>query len=489
MEAIYTTTGMQVKPYRPNKLKPIVLSRSIWQKGIHKPIPVTAYVMKDADIGKRLCTYRCHPDWLKQTFPDMVITRLPPNHVEPMGQRFTLNPDVMPNDIQASATDAVIQNNFKTAFFNIPTGAGKTLLAIYLAGLLNCKAWIMCFRTIVLEQWKRSMTEMTTLNTERVLIVNSSTTLMKMAEGDFPFDDYDVYLSTPKLLTGFAERHGLDLLNDAMDHCGIGVKFFDEAHYNVGNICKINALTNVPRTYYLSADFGQPDPAREKLYYKMFSSVPVIKPKEELAKSMQYTIGVVVRYNTHPSFNEIESTFTQFGFNHHKFMEYQLSQDAFYHAYCSVLDTIRSTNDDHRYKVLVLCNLIEHVDYLREWTANYYVHSMGENAPNVVRFHSKMSLEEREEALRDGEVIVSTYQSMGVGVDLKLIRYVVSLCPVNVIEDNQAAGRARALPGGEDCYYFLFVDDGFEYVKKRLPNRLGYLQQQKIKKMYSIKYS
>ena len=78
---------------------------------------------------------------------------------------------------------------------------------------------------------------------------------------------------------------------------------------------------------------------------------------------------------------------------------------------------------------------------------------------------------------------------MGVGVDIKMIRHVIGLSPVNPIEDNQAAGRARALPDGEDCFYYIFQDDGFKYIQSRLPDRIAYLREQKIKKFYSIKYS
>jgi hypothetical protein len=279
------------------------------------------------------------------------------------------------------------------------------------------------------------------------------------------------------------------MLNDVFNNAGIGVKFFDEAHRNVGNIVKINALTNVPRTYYLSADFGQADPERERLYLKMFGSTPIIRPTQEYAKSMQYTVAVLVKYNTHPSFNDVGTAFTKYGFNHNKFMEYELDQDNFYHAFANVVDSIERSNPDHKYKVLFLCTLIEHVNFLREWIAAYYEKFYPEAHLNIVRYHSEMSNEEKEEALAQGQIIVSTYQSMGVGVDLKMIRHVVGLTPINSIEDNQAAGRARPLPDGSDCFYYIFVDEGFEYVRKKLPNRLDYLQKQKIKKIVSIKYS
>ena len=231
----------------------------------------------------------------------------------------------------------------------------------------------------------------------------------------------------------------------------------------------------------------------------MFRFTPVIKPRDDITRDMRYTVGVLVRYNTHPSLNDIESVFGGYGFSHHRFMEYQLTRDNFFIALFSLFDAIRRSDEKHhrehpdapRYKTLVLCNMIDHVDLIKEQLELYYNErtSEGETPPKVVRFHSAMSHEEREDARANGEVIVSTYQSMGVGVDIKNIRYVISLAPVNNIEANQAAGRARALADGSDTYYYMFVDDGFDYVKRSLPYRLQYLEQQKIKSIFSIKNS
>lgn len=489
MEAIYTTTGMTIRPFKRSKLERFYRSRCVFIKPLHRFEGVTAHIVNDGTGGKVLCTYPCDPDWLKREVPDMVITKMKPNHIENIEQNFELNEGIIPTDLQESVVRDVINYDVRQAFFNIPTGAGKTLLSTYLISLLKKKTWIICFRQEVLNQWKRTMEEMTTFNIERIRLVNSSKDLLKMADGSWDASKYDIYLSTPIILATFAQRHGISLLNDAFDTCGIGIKIFDEAHYNVGNLVKINALTNVERTYYLSADFGQSDSQKSKLYAQMFSRIPVVRPNESLALTMRYTVGVVIHYNTKPSLASIDACFGTYGFSHYKFMEYEIEKPQFMDAIGLVLAQIRRADPDFKYKVLILWNLIDHVDFFYDILKEKIDSIYGEKAPNVVRYHSKLAKEERRDALDNGEIIISTYQSMSVGVDLKRIRYVISLAPVSHIEDNQAAGRARALPNGEDCYYFIFQDDGFPYLQKRLPYRLQYLEQQKIKKIYSIKYS
>ena len=463
-------------------------SRAVYVPPTRKHEGVTAYLVKDEQIkGKKLLlTYPTDKDWMLKTFPDIEIEDMKPNHVEEIEQDMKLNDNVIPTALQKAAIKAIVDNDFHEAFFNIPTGAGKTLLSTYLISILKKKAWVMCFRTIVLGQWIKTMENMTSCDTSRVLLVKSSKTLLKMAMGDWDPSKYDVYLSTPILLTSFAKRYGWDLLNDAMDTCGIGVKFFDEAHYNLGNIVKINALTNIERTYYLSADFDQSDTHKAKLFYQMFQNVPIIKPNEEVSNSMKYTVGIVVHFNTKPSLQEIDHCFGRYGFSAYRYMQYEIDQEKFMMAISYVLADIRRADPGMKYKILMLWNLIEHVDFFYDIIKEKIKDIYGEDAPEVVRYHSQLSEEERKHALEKGQLIVSTYQSMSVGVDLKMIRYVMSLSPVSHIEDNQAAGRARALPGGEDCFYFLFQDDGFPNLRRRLPYRLQYLESQKIKKLYSI---
>lgn len=488
--AVYTSTGMHFYPYVAKDLKRILNARSVYVSPIHKMDPVTAYVMKDPTYGKVLVTYKCGAEWLRETCPRYQIENMPKNHVAKIESNFHLNLDIIPNEIQSSAIQAVIENDFDTAFFNIPTGIGKTLMAIYLTSLLGVKGWAMCYRVIVLEQWAQTMTEKTSMDFSRCKIISSSKELLKMADGLYPYENYDFYMSTPQILVSFAERYGIMKLNDVFDACGIGVKFYDEAHRNVGNITKINGLTNVPKTYYLSADFKQGNPEKEALYYKMFGRIPVIRPTREYGLTHRYTVGIMIRYNTHPGFAQIESCFTKYGFNKFNYMEYQLMNNEFYRVLREVLRSIHNIDHGQGYRTLILCNLIRHVDDLTKQVQKIINEIYrDQEIPHVGRYHSMMPEDEKKDVYENADIIVSTYQSMGVGVDLKMLRYVLSLSPMNVIDDNQAAGRARALPDGKDTYYMMFVDDGFAYVTNRIETRTDYLQEQKLKALTSIQYS
>lgn len=479
---LYTKTGVLIYPYKVSKLQPIVKMRSIWDPVRHRYLPVTAYPIKD-DIDKALATYYISPAYIKTLLPDYEIIEMEPNQVIGIDEDFRLNDDVVPSEIQAASIQTIIDQKFHQAFFNIPTGVGKTLMSVYLTSILKMKSLIMCYNTEVLRQWYLTIEEMTTFDIRRAVILTRSKDILAMVDGSYPTDMYDIYMCTPGLLTRFAEKNGLLILNDALNHIGIGVKFFDEAHRNIANITKINALTNIDRTYYLSADFKQANHQHQKLYYHMFQSVPIIRPNDNIIETMKHTNAVVVHYNTEPSLIDQESVYTRYGFNHHHYMEYQMSCDEFYQTIEKVLKSIIDTNNGH-HRVLLLANMIEHVDVI----AHKVEIMIKDTQYKVGRFHSRIDKNIKDDVLKNCDIIVSTYQSMGVGVDVKGIRYVVSLSTVNPIEDNQAAGRARALQTGEDCFYFIFCDDGFDYNLKKLPIRLAYLKKQKLKKIFSIKY-
>ena len=84
-------------------------------------------------------------------------------------------------------------------------------------------------------------------------------------------------------------------------------------------------------------------------------------------------------------------------------------------------------------------------------------------------------------------MIISTYQSFSTGIDVSLIKYVISCSICTKIQDNQSSGRARPLPDNSDAYYFIMSDMGFPYTKKKLGSRLAYLKETKIKDIVTIK--
>ena len=482
-EVICTTTGVRITPYHQNQNAYFEAMHSVKEminKNFYRRNPVTGFFL---DSDECYITHLSDPFLLQKEFPDYEIVEKRASKALPLSTPVNLNPDITPREVQYEIIQEVIRmENESQWFVYLSQGLGKTLLTVYLMTYFNVKTLVLCYNKDILTQWREVLIEKTNVNPKKILYLHTSLLLKRIIEGNFPVEEYDIFLATPKLLTSFANRNGFSHLHTLMVRMGIGFKVFDEAHRYITNIIKINAFTSVKRTIYLSGDFGQSNPNKERLYYKMFYKVPVIKPSIDLMNTLKFTVGIVMQYDSHPSEINQMAMYNKRGFSFYEYMKYQFNTEVFFDVLDYTLKMIQKTNQN-QYKVLILVNLIDHVDQLYKQLLVDYGNSF-----QIGRYHSEVPEEEKEETKKHANMIVSTYQSFSTGIDVALIKYVISCSICTKIEDNQSSGRARPLPDGSDAYYFMFADVGFPYTKKKLGNRLQYLKETKIKAIQRIKY-
>lgn len=483
---IITNNGTIISPYRKHMLKDLEWSTSSYDNVYHKTNEITGFQMEYNGVNSFI-THNMDRMSLQNLLPNYQIEEMPRTELRRMTQEFELNSDITPNENQYSITQDILNDIAKNTrvshewFVNLQTGFGKTLLSIYLSSLIKYKTLIMCYSTEILRQWIKAIHKSTTFDMSRILFIDSSKLLDLMYMNEFDTIKYDIFMCTPKLLTSYASKHGTEKLQNIFSNIGIGLKIFDEAHKNKSNIVKINALTNVKYTLYLSADYAQADPRVEKMYYKIFKNCYILKPKDEHTRDMRYTKAVVVEFNSHPDLIESESIFNRYGFSSQFYMKYEFEKKIIFDVIQYIIDTILKTEIDH--KILILVTNIDHVDILDNLLNAKYHDQL-----NIGRYHSQVNEEEKEYTINHCNLIISTYSSFGTGMDVNDIKYVITLNQSNKIEDNQAAGRARPLKDGSDAFYFMIVDRGFKYCTKKLKIRLGYLQETKVKQILHLKY-
>ena len=478
-----TNTGVVVTPYKKGQCLQLEHWTSVFDEAFFKFEPTIGFIVKDNlnnDV-ESFVTSKNTPLYMQSLFPNYQVVEVAENTSLEIETDFYLEKNISPSDIQSNVINEILRlENNKEWFVNLQTGFGKTLLSVYLISIFKCKSLIMCYSRNILDQWICTIRDKTTFDTSRILLIDSSLLLYKIYTREFSVDEYDIFMMTPRLLTGFCNQHGFSILYDMISIMGIGLKIFDEAHRNITNMIKINGYTNVQKTLYLSADFSQADKKKEKLYYKMMHGVPIIKPNNAVMDTLKYTQAVVVQYNTNPSIAEIKRSYTRHGFSSNEYMRYQFENGTIIGVLDYIMSNIYKTNKANN-KILILVGLIEHVDMLYDIMKSKY-------GTNVGRFHSKVDVEEKEYVLNESDLIISTYQSFGTGIDVAKIKYVISLDQCNKIWDNQASGRARPLVDGSDAFYFMCIDKGFTYSIKKLAGRLKYLQETKIKKITKITY-
>lgn len=496
----YTDTSMMIVPYYPKLCRDIEKNNSDYDRIYHKYKEVSGfYVPWDIkDIKKKskddiycYLTYYQNPSMYDTSLKEYSIIPSPLIQSKNM-KRFTLRDGEeltdlqiqMVNQIQAGRTMKDLLNN--KWYLHLDTGYGKTMLSIYLASEINLKTIIVYPSKKLLEQWKNTLIDKFTIESCRILHIDSSALMNAISEHHHDPKDEDVFLISSSLISNYGNKFGYSKLQKVIKMLGIGCLIIDEAHQRMGNTIRLTACANIEYVQYLSADYGQGQYKKEQRFLSAFATVPVIRPQKEIRDEMKYTVGVIVKFNSMPTKHESQfAIYNNYGYDSEKYMSYEMSKDTFKEAILWIIKRINKVNTNH-YQTLILFTNIWAVDQMKEYLEeNPYM-----SGKSIARYHGKVTDEEKE-MYRDADFIIATYASFSTGIDIKTIKYVIGTNQSNKVEDNQTAGRAGRkfkVQDDSEVFYFMLVDEGFSYCKRKLPNRIGYLQDMKLKKIVQCRF-
>lgn len=472
-----TKNGTIISPYKKGQSKSLEKATGRYDPVYHKWIEMTGFILPNYRGKPAFITHNMHKSDLRQFINNYEYDVLPVTRSLPLTEEFALSSNITLREYQGDIAAQIINttDTKKEWFVNLQTGFGKTMLGIYLASVFNKKTMVVCFLNEILNQWEKSLSTNTNINPSRILHIKSGKTLDKIYHNDFDPDLYDIYLISPSLLTNYMNTRDCSYITDIMNHLGIGFLIYDEGHHNMGLIVKLNALSNVKWTLYLSADFAQGDPIKESKWLKIFQNAMIIRPDEKYEASMKYTQVIVVDYNSNPTQLEHDSAFTKYGYSADYYMRYQLKKGRIQEVILHLIKLIEKARKQDQ-KTLILFTNIAAVDTMVEYLREHIQSS----SLIFGRYHSAMTDEERVETREFANVIISTYSSFGTGMDEDNIKYVIGTNQSNKVEDNQAAGRSRPLKDGSKSIYFIITDTGFSYCRKKLKVRLAYLESTKM---------
>lgn len=484
MRVIYRSKlGCRISPYKKRQSSAIERNTALYDKVYHRWDEYTGFCLPYKGENTFMTYNRDYSD-LAKMFPNYTIEKM--ECIK--SNSFTSRIQLVNVDTFWEAQSQIIgkieasKAHENVWFINLQTGQGKTLLATYISTVLNLKTWVLCYSDDILEQWYETYCEKTDIDPKRIMRVTGSS-IDKILAGKIDPYYFDIFMCTPTLLDRFGSRRAdYSRIADLFEMCGIGFMIYDEAHRNVSNIVKLNSVMDIRYQVYLSADFGQGAYDKEIMYKEIFKNVPVLTPSKSLQMTMKYTKLVVMNYNTYPDVIEQQEPFNKYGYSADLYMKYQFRKGVIIDAIQYVLNTFLLK--DARHRALILFTNIEHVDKMYEILKHEYPDI------NIGRFHGDVSPKEKEDVKNHAKIIVATYSSFSTGLDAKDIKYVLSTNQCNKIMDNQSAGRARPLSDGSDAMYFMFIDNGFSYCKRKLKIRLAYLTETKAKddNPYSFTY-
>lgn len=472
-----TKNGTIIYPYKRGQSRSLEKATGRYDAVYHSWVETTGFRIPNYRGSPAFITHNMVKSELRQFMDTYEYEVMPVTRALPIGQEFTLSPRITLREYQGDIAAEIITsaNTTREWFVNLQTGFGKTMLGVYLASVFKKKTMIVCFLSEILKQWKESFSGNTNIDTSRILRIDSGKILDKIYHNDFDPDAYDIYLISPSLITNYINTRDASYITDIMNHLGIGFLIYDEGHHNMGLIIKLNALSNVKYTLYLSADFAQGDSRKEDQWLKIFRNAKVIRPDKKYEPDMKYTQVIIVDYDSHPTQLEHDSAFTKYGYSADFYMRYQMQKGRIKEVIAHLVQLIEKARKPDQ-KALILFTNIAAVDEMTEYLRDH----IKSNSLIFGRYHSAMSDYERTETREFANVIISTYSSFGTGMDEDNIKYVIGTNQSNKVEDNQAAGRSRPLKDGSKSIYFIVTDTAFPYCRKKLKTRLAYLQTTKM---------
>lgn len=340
---------------------------------------------------------------------------------------------------------------------SIPTRSGKTYCTIVAGALLEKKLLIIVKSIDLRDQWIDDIINYTGLSNSDIGLLDSSATIEKCrTKLSRKLKNNCVYLTTVQTMHSYLKRYSPEMLNEAIDKLGIGIKVFDEAHKEFRNILKIDYALNVWKTFYITATFGRSAYTENAVFQKCFDKVAMMKKRNE--EQRKHTIYLAIMFCSRLNPMEEMNIFQGTRFNRFEYIDYELRErpSLLLENMSKIIDTIiiKGKMDG---KILILssskasCDAF--YDFMKQKLPDYSccVHYDGN----------------KQENFRDYGVICATPQMLGTGMTIPGLRFILNTEPtsskINVV---QYAGRLAEYAPDKDTYYIEFIDKAFSKMEK-----------------------
>ena len=483
-EIYHTTTGIRIHPYYPKMSIDIENLTSIFNKATHKRVPVSGFL--DMDSESFLVHKNIGQGLLLRNFSEYQHINVVPFKGKQIHPQIEFNDDFSLKPEQVSILGQMTRIQQYEMFVNLPTAVGKTILGLAYIASMGIKTIIICFSSKILTQWRDTIKDITHIDQSRVKIVGAGKYISEVIDGDIDVSNIDVFLTTSVLLSSYGNKHGMLQIQKFFEKCNIGMKIVDEAHRNIGATVKLNSVTSLFKTVYLSADFNRASRYTRTQFFQIFDKVPIIRVSSDDMLKLKHLSVVSLGYRSNPSPEDVLRITNSgaYKWSMWDYCKYQFGDRDLADMIVKIIKKIsesQAVTEFGYYKILVMVSMINHVDILYKiLTDEFPERSIG-------RYHSDMSDEEKEDS-KCKDVIVSTYSSLSTGTNIVLpkIQHVISTSPVDVVSHNQTAGRCRPIEN-ENSVYWLLHDDSFDYCRNNAVRAEEYLKYSRVKTIFHTK--
>ena len=354
------------------------------------------------------------------------------------------------SDLQRDCIKMMTESKDHKITIELKPGVGKTFISMYAASKLALKPLIIAPTTLLKNQWIDELEDCGIPRNE-------------IATNIFDGPKKMCCVVTISAIEN-AIRDDWNALLNALNSGEYGIKIIDEAHLHLKGVLKLDAISNIKTNWYLSATLGRSSTEEDTiLNYALLDASRFIgnKKYDEYQKEYIRIYQQDIVYN--PSAKLCNDTF-KYGKKglikatyYRMLMEYK-GGVPFVNNMIHMVKKVRAITKSDK-KVLLLVPLIEIIErVMLNMKSDPYFKDL-----NVVMVDGSMPLSQKQKNLEEGDIILSTVQSCGTGVDIKNLVSVVNFDQMaSPIILEQMVGRLR--DRGFDTVY-VDICDQVKYAK------------------------
>lgn len=178
----------------------------------------------------------------------------------------------------------------------LPTGTGKTFTATFLAHILKMKVLVLVGTDNLRQQWHASFMKHSSLKHHEVVMLSGG------RDFAYNYPNGKIFITTHSTIRGIfniSDPLSCRKFNEWLANNGVGLKIFDEADLETANMFKIDLMTNVCRTLYLTATDYKSSKFDDRAYQKAFQ-VTKAYGEERFEGRVANRSGYIVLWNSKP---------------------------------------------------------------------------------------------------------------------------------------------------------------------------------------------
>jgi superfamily II DNA or RNA helicase len=417
-------------------------------------------VNKDS-LAKRLSSLNCHfGGYLDGSDCDLISYK-------PFSYPINIRPEFKIRDeYQKEAIEFIcspLRNKGHIRLLSLPTGYGKTFCALWAACYYNRKTLIIA--SSLARQWIDEIIRVTNINHKKIYEISESiSTVTDLLSNKERADKYDIFVASCRTLSN---AHDKGLYTPLLQKLRIGYKIIDEFHIATYTNVKLELAANISETLLLTATAARSDSSENYMFERAFGQIPRYGD-DILEYAAKYLNTIWVIYDSNPTYDEVLSCSTRYGFNTVNYAKQiwgEYNRPTMMYILKWAIDTaLQNISPDE--KIVIIVELKEHAARLVDELHYMYPGiAVGEYTSNISAIEKGLNLQ--------NQIIVSTNESFGTGVDLrgKLRVLINTISYSSKVIAQQLPGRLRKIPG-KSVYYIDLVNNGYHrayqhYVRRK----------------------